>query len=226
MWDVREHVMGSDQSDPEYRNSTCYLFKNDPKLARTFWVLKKEDICLSFLSPCFNVCMWEKAPGNPDQCWPFKKYITYLTSSFHQTWRSIQITCECDMIKTYSLYLSYREVYIIQHFFHTFFFPISSPEPVRRERRPCSAEDVDNLDRKASSRDVCDRSNPWSPHTLPRKHTLTMQTQNAERRREAFIELLKQKYPHHASAIAGHQDRLRDHVSESSDRLKRHFWQL
>ncbi|KAF5908973.1 sickle tail protein isoform X1, partial [Clarias magur] len=89
---------------------------------------------------------------------------------------------------------------------------ISNPEPVKRERRPCSAEDVDNLDRKLSGRDACDRSNPWSPRTLPRKHTLTMQTQNAERRREAFLELLKQKYPHHASVIAGHQERLRGHI--------------
>ncbi|XP_017351048.2 sickle tail protein homolog isoform X2 [Ictalurus punctatus] len=85
-------------------------------------------------------------------------------------------------------------------------------EKAKSERRPCSAEDVDNLDRKSSRRDVCDRSNPWSPRTLPRKHTLAMQTQNAERRREAFLELLKQKYPHHASAIAGHQERLRDHI--------------
>ncbi|XP_053083431.1 sickle tail protein homolog isoform X2 [Pangasianodon hypophthalmus] len=89
---------------------------------------------------------------------------------------------------------------------------ISNPEKVKRERRPCSAEDVDSLDRKSSSRDVCDRSNPWSPRTLPRKHALTMQTQNAERRREAFLELLKQKYPHHASTIAGHQEKLRDHI--------------
>lgn len=94
-------------------------------------------------------------------------------------------------------------------------FSISSSEPVKSERRLCSAEDVDNLDRKSSNRDVCDRSNPWSPLMLPRKHTLTMQTQNAEQRREAFLELLKQKYPHHASAIAGHQERLRDHVSYS-----------
>ncbi|MCJ8744749.1 hypothetical protein PDJAM_G00122110 [Pangasius djambal] len=85
-------------------------------------------------------------------------------------------------------------------------------EKAKRERRPCSAEDVDSLDRKSSGRDVCDRSNPWSPRTLPRKHALAMQTQNAERRREAFLELLKQKYPHHASTIAGHQERLRDHI--------------
>ncbi|KAI5616934.1 sickle tail protein-like isoform X1 [Silurus asotus] len=92
---------------------------------------------------------------------------------------------------------------------------ISKPEKVKRDRRPCSAEDVDNLDRKSSSRDVCDRSNPWSPRTLPRKNTLAMQTHNTERRREAFLELLKQKYPHHSSVIAGHQERLRDHKSRS-----------
>ncbi|XP_046732268.1 sickle tail protein homolog isoform X2 [Silurus meridionalis] len=89
---------------------------------------------------------------------------------------------------------------------------ISKPEKVKRDRRPCSAEDVDNLDRKSSSRDVCDRSNPWSPRTLPRKNTLAMQTHNTEQRREAFLELLKQKYPHHSSVIAGHQERLRDHI--------------
>lgn len=98
-------------------------------------------------------------------------------------------------------------------------FSICSPEKVRSERRPCSAEDVDNLDRKSSSRDACDRSNPWSPRTLPRKNTLAMQTQNTERRKEAFLELLKQKYPHHASAIAGHQERLRDHVSSHTQGL-------
>ncbi|XP_047662459.1 sickle tail protein homolog isoform X2 [Tachysurus fulvidraco] len=93
---------------------------------------------------------------------------------------------------------------------------IAKQEKVRSEQRPCSAEDVDNLDRKTSSRDEGDRLNPWSPCTLPRKHTFTMQVQNTEQRREAFLELLKQKYPHHASAIAGHQERLRDHIRTHS----------
>ncbi|XP_072524915.1 sickle tail protein homolog isoform X1 [Salminus brasiliensis] len=39
-----------------------------------------------------------------------------------------------------------------------------------------------------------------------------MQPHNVERRREAFLEHLKQKYPHHASSIMGHQERLRDHI--------------
>ncbi|XP_011819224.1 PREDICTED: sickle tail protein homolog isoform X4 [Colobus angolensis palliatus] len=37
-----------------------------------------------------------------------------------------------------------------------------------------------------------------------------MQTSEMDRKREAFLEHLKQKYPHHASAIMGHQERLRD----------------
>ncbi|XP_060729400.1 sickle tail protein homolog isoform X2 [Tachysurus vachellii] len=93
---------------------------------------------------------------------------------------------------------------------------ITKQEKVRSEQRLCSAEDVDNLDRKTSSRDEGDQLNPWSPCTLPRKHTFTMQVQNTEQRREAFLELLKQKYPHHASAIAGHQERLRDHIRTHS----------
>ncbi|XP_012658773.2 sickle tail protein homolog isoform X5 [Otolemur garnettii] len=55
---------------------------------------------------------------------------------------------------------------------------------------------------------------------IPRRHTLGgprsskeilgMQTSEMDRKREAFLEHLKQKYPHHASAIMGHQERLRD----------------
>ncbi|XP_071284909.1 sickle tail protein homolog isoform X3 [Agelaius tricolor] len=55
---------------------------------------------------------------------------------------------------------------------------------------------------------------------IPRRHTvggprsskeiLGMQTSEMDRKREAFLEHLKQKYPHHATAIMGHQERLRD----------------
>ncbi|XP_070926471.1 sickle tail protein homolog isoform X19 [Macaca nemestrina] len=41
-----------------------------------------------------------------------------------------------------------------------------------------------------------------------------MQTSEMDRKREAFLEHLKQKYPHHASAIMGHQERLRDQALE------------
>ncbi|XP_077159901.1 sickle tail protein homolog isoform X4 [Paroedura picta] len=55
---------------------------------------------------------------------------------------------------------------------------------------------------------------------IPRRHTvggprsskeiLGMQTSDMDKKREAFLEHLKQKYPHHATAIMGHQERLRD----------------
>ncbi|XP_034053329.1 sickle tail protein homolog isoform X17 [Gymnodraco acuticeps] len=56
--------------------------------------------------------------------------------------------------------------------------------------------------------------------TVPRRHTLggargsreilAMQPPEMDKKREAFLEHLKQKYPHHASAIMGHQERLRE----------------
>ncbi|XP_044860364.1 sickle tail protein homolog isoform X3 [Mauremys mutica] len=63
-------------------------------------------------------------------------------------------------------------------------------------------------------------SNPKPTRNIPRRHTvggprsskeiLGMQTSEMDRKREAFLEHLKQKYPHHATAIMGHQERLRD----------------
>ncbi|XP_061122260.1 sickle tail protein homolog isoform X14 [Syngnathus typhle] len=56
--------------------------------------------------------------------------------------------------------------------------------------------------------------------TVPRRHTLggargsreilAMQPPDMDKKREAFLEHLKYKYPHHASAILGHQERLRE----------------
>lgn len=64
--------------------------------------------------------------------------------------------------------------------------------------------------------------NSKSTRNIPRRHTvggprsskeiLGMQTSEMDRKREAFLEHLKQKYPHHATAIMGHQERLRDQV--------------
>lgn len=61
---------------------------------------------------------------------------------------------------------------------------------------------------------------------IPRRHTvggprsskeiLGMQTSEMDKKREAFLEHLKQKYPHHATAIMGHQERLRDQVWETN----------
>uniref|UniRef100_A0A8D0HH10 KIAA1217 n=1 Tax=Sphenodon punctatus TaxID=8508 RepID=A0A8D0HH10_SPHPU len=63
-------------------------------------------------------------------------------------------------------------------------------------------------------------SNSKPIRNIPRRHTvggprsskeiLGMQTSEMDRKREAFLEHLKQKYPHHATAIMGHQERLRD----------------
>uniref|UniRef100_A0A8C1X302 KIAA1217 n=1 Tax=Cyprinus carpio TaxID=7962 RepID=A0A8C1X302_CYPCA len=43
-----------------------------------------------------------------------------------------------------------------------------------------------------------------------------MQPSDMDKKREAFLEHLKQKYPHHASAIMGHQERLREQSSKQS----------
>lgn len=69
-------------------------------------------------------------------------------------------------------------------------------------------------------------SNSKSTRNIPRRHTvggprsskeiLGMQTSEMDRKREAFLEHLKQKYPHHATAIMGHQERLRDQVRKSN----------
>ncbi|XP_068002428.1 sickle tail protein homolog isoform X13 [Melanerpes formicivorus] len=63
-------------------------------------------------------------------------------------------------------------------------------------------------------------SSSKATRNIPRRHTvggprsskeiLGMQTSEMDRKREAFLEHLKQKYPHHATAIMGHQERLRD----------------
>ncbi|XP_073704397.1 sickle tail protein homolog isoform X3 [Garra rufa] len=42
-----------------------------------------------------------------------------------------------------------------------------------------------------------------------------MQSYNMDHKKEAFLEHLKQKYPHHASVIMGHQERLRDQIRSS-----------
>lgn len=47
---------------------------------------------------------------------------------------------------------------------------------------------------------------------------LAMQPSDMDKKREAFLEHLRQKYPHHASVIMGHQERLREQVrAQNSD---------
>ncbi len=96
-------------------------------------------------------------------------------------------------------------------------------EPARSNQRLYSHEDVDSHSRKQSSADESEQSDPWSPRTVPRRHTvggphtagdvIVMQSYNMDHKKEAFLQHLKQKYPHHASVIMGHQERLRDQVS-------------
>ncbi|MGH0125171.1 UNVERIFIED_CONTAM: hypothetical protein FKN15_027564 [Acipenser sinensis] len=83
--------------------------------------------------------------------------------------------------------------------------------------RVTSPEDAEHLSKKQSS-----ALNTKPARNIPRRHTvggprsskeiLGMQTSDMDRKREAFLEHLKQKYPHHASAISGHQERLREQI--------------
>ncbi|XP_030629403.1 sickle tail protein homolog [Chanos chanos] len=100
--------------------------------------------------------------------------------------------------------------------------PPRNSSPVKSDQRLCCPEDVDTLRRLQSGSGESNHADPWSPRTVPRRHTvggprsardvLTMQTHSMDHKREAFLEHLKQKYPHHASAIMGHQERLRDQI--------------
>uniref|UniRef100_A0A8D2NDM8 KIAA1217 n=1 Tax=Zonotrichia albicollis TaxID=44394 RepID=A0A8D2NDM8_ZONAL len=107
-----------------------------------------------------------------------------------------------------------------------------------RVRFPCEPNLLTNLHVTSLDDAECLRSKELlstpSSHTspsakptrnIPRRHTvggprsskeiLGMQTSEMDRKREAFLEHLKQKYPHHATAIMGHQERLRDQVRKS-----------
>uniref|UniRef100_A0A673AKC2 Si:ch211-285f17.1 n=1 Tax=Sphaeramia orbicularis TaxID=375764 RepID=A0A673AKC2_9TELE len=85
-----------------------------------------------------------------------------------------------------------------------------------------SPEDAERVSRRQTSPNGTNpsRGDAKSSRTVPRRHTLggargsreilAMQPSDMDKKREAFLEHLKQKYPHHASAIMGHQERLRD----------------
>ncbi|XP_041817929.1 sickle tail protein homolog isoform X12 [Chelmon rostratus] len=85
-----------------------------------------------------------------------------------------------------------------------------------------SPEDAEHVSRrKASPNGTAPLSgDAKGSRTVPRRHTLggargsreilAMQPSDMDKKREAFLEHLKQKYPHHASAIMGHQERLRE----------------
>ncbi|CAJ1082035.1 sickle tail protein homolog isoform X3 [Xyrichtys novacula] len=85
-----------------------------------------------------------------------------------------------------------------------------------------SPEDAEHVGRRQASPNGTppSRGDTKGSRTVPRRHTLggargsreilAMQPSDMDKKREAFLEHLKQKYPHHASAIMGHQERLRE----------------
>ncbi|XP_069369052.1 sickle tail protein homolog isoform X5 [Paralichthys olivaceus] len=85
-----------------------------------------------------------------------------------------------------------------------------------------SPEDAEHVGRRQASPNGTSplRGDAKGSRTVPRRHTLggargpreilAMQPPDMDKKREAFLEHLKQKYPHHASAIMGHQERLRE----------------
>ncbi|XP_057680047.1 sickle tail protein isoform X2 [Corythoichthys intestinalis] len=89
--------------------------------------------------------------------------------------------------------------------------------------RVTSPEDTEHASRRQASPNGTPASRAdakGSGRAVPRRHTLggargsreilAMQPPDMDKKREAFLEHLKHKYPHHASAIMGHQERLRE----------------
>lgn len=72
-------------------------------------------------------------------------------------------------------------------------------------------------------------SNVGLVHTSERRHTVIaaqslealsgLQKADADRKRDAFMDHLKSKYPQHALALRGQQDRMREQVSVSWGRV-------
>ena len=104
---------------------------------------------------------------------------------------------------------------------------VSSPpsEQNKSNLKVTSPEDAEHVSRRQASPNgtPSSRGDAKGSRTVPRRHTLggarssreilAMQPSDMDKKREAFLEHLKQKYPHHASAIMGHQERLREQVS-------------
>lgn len=111
------------------------------------------------------------------------------------------------------------------------FWPLASvstsvpSEQTKSNLKVTSPEDAEHVSRRQASPNgtAPSRGDAKGSRTVPRRHTLggargsreilAMQPSDMDKKREAFLEHLKQKYPHHASAIMGHQERLREQVS-------------
>uniref|UniRef100_A0A674P7Y2 KIAA1217 n=1 Tax=Takifugu rubripes TaxID=31033 RepID=A0A674P7Y2_TAKRU len=97
-----------------------------------------------------------------------------------------------------------------------------TPPPPHHNLKVTSPEDSEHLSRRQLSPNgtAPPKGDAKGSRTVPRRHTLggargsreilAMQPPDMDKKREAFLEHLKQKYPHHASAIMGHQERLRE----------------
>ncbi|KAI9518990.1 hypothetical protein NQZ68_032688 [Dissostichus eleginoides] len=94
-------------------------------------------------------------------------------------------------------------------------------EQTKSNLKVTSPEDGQHVSRRQVSPNGT-KGDAKGSRTVPRRHTLggargsreilAMQPPEMDKKREAFLEHLKQKYPHHASAIMGHQERLREQV--------------
>ena len=103
--------------------------------------------------------------------------------------------------------------------------PSVPSEQTKSNLKVTSPEDAQHVSRRQASPNgtAPSRGDAKGSRTVPRRHTLggarssreilAMQPSDMDKKREAFLEHLKQKYPHHASAIMGHQERLREQVS-------------
>lgn len=103
--------------------------------------------------------------------------------------------------------------------------PFVPSEQTKSNLKVTSPEDAQHVSRRQASPNgtAPSRGDAKGSRTVPRRHTLggargsreilAMQPPDMDKKREAFLEHLKQKYPHHASAIMGHQERLREQVS-------------
>lgn len=67
--------------------------------------------------------------------------------------------------------------------------------------------------RHCKSRHMAVPCHPMVGGARSSQEILSMQPSDMDKKRETFLEHLKQKYPHHASVIISHQERLREQVS-------------
>ncbi|XP_031730425.1 sickle tail protein homolog, partial [Anarrhichthys ocellatus] len=116
----------------------------------------------------------------------------------------------------------------------------SSKDPgnsLSRVSSSCSSTDVDSSSEQTLQKNLHTHSSllchpdfacgsaPRSPSTLPRSYVTAaragsrdgqpdsrMMQHSVERKKEVFLDHLRQKYPHHAAIILGHQDRMREQV--------------